>query len=284
MKFTAKEVKGNVNISHTPPIKEFFILLGGLVAIFLIIYVGMGFAVDVIAPRISVDFEKKLGGVFIRRLGDKDTTNEARDLEELFRGLVNRLPETGHEFSVQVVNSPRVNAFALPGGHVVVFRGLLDEVNSENELAFILGHELGHFIHRDHLRGLGRGLVLSVAVTFLFGSDNTLSQFITGTVSFAQMKFSQKQETAADLFALELINKHYGHTGGATDFFRRVIEKKEINKFRYFFSTHPDPDARVKAIEQEIRTNNYQIEETTAIDSLYVSSPGDSGAIQDSKH
>ena len=164
---------------------------------------------------------------------------------------------------------------------MVIFRGLLDEINSENELAYILGHELGHFIHRDHLRGLGRGLVLATAATFLFGSDNTLSQLVTGTVSFAQMKFSQKQEAAADLFALELINKHYGHTGGATDFFRRVIEKKEINKFRYFFSTHPDPDARVKAIEREIKVSDYSIEETVVLDSVYYSLPGDSGTNQE---
>ena len=46
-----------------------------------------------------------------------------------------------------------MNAVALPGGNIVVFAGLLKEIKSENELAMILGHELGHFAHRDHLRG-----------------------------------------------------------------------------------------------------------------------------------
>lgn len=283
MKYTAREIKENVNVSHVPPIREFFILLGGLILICSIIYAALGFAVDLIVPRISVDFEKKLGRIFVRRIANKDTTKETREVDKIFTGLVSHLPETGHEYSVQVVNSPHVNAFALPGGHVVVFKGLIDEIDSENELAFILGHELGHFAHRDHIRGLGRGLVLAVATTALFGNDNTLSNLVAGSLSMAEMKFSRKQESAADLFALRLINKHYGHAGGAVDFFKKIIRKKEINKFRYFFSTHPDPDARVKAIEKEIRVNNYKVGKTTALDSLYFSSPGDSGTIQDSK-
>jgi Zn-dependent protease with chaperone function len=67
------------------------------------------------------------------------------------------------QYKIHIIPDPRINAMALPGGNIVVFSALIKETGSENELAFVLAHELGHFANRDHLRGLGRRLLLLTA-------------------------------------------------------------------------------------------------------------------------
>ena len=89
--------------------------------------------------------------------------------------LVDRLAshwaEAPFEFRVEIDSSAAPNAMALPGGLIVVTQGLLDQVESENELAFVLGHELGHFRNRDHLRALGRGIMISLFLAVVTGND-----------------------------------------------------------------------------------------------------------------
>jgi Zn-dependent protease with chaperone function len=67
------------------------------------------------------------------------------------------------------VQSDAVNAMAVPGGKMVVFSGLLDSLSSTNGLMFVLAHEVGHFKNRDHLRLMGRGIVLSILAMLALG-------------------------------------------------------------------------------------------------------------------
>ncbi len=123
-----------------------------------------------------------------------------------------------YNFTIYLSDSDDVNAIALPGGRIVVFKGLLDQVESENELAMVLAHELGHFAHRDHMRGLGRGLGLAVATALLLGENNSASGLISKAVLTFQVKYSQSQESAADQFGVDLLTARYGHAGGAPAF------------------------------------------------------------------
>lgn len=149
----------------------------------------------------------------------------------------------------------------MPGGNIIVFSGLIDSVESENELAFVLAHELGHFTHKDHLRGLGRGLVLLMSSISLFGSDSFITGFIMNSLSNVEMKFSQRQERMADLWALDLLNRRYGHIGGAIDFFEKMAKKEKKGRFLYFFATHPYPQSRVRALKEQIQSKGYLVKE-----------------------
>ena len=74
-------------------------------------------------------------------------------------------PISNRPFHVYVTEVDDINAIALPGSNIIVFSGLLQNIQSENELVMVLGHELGHYAHKDHLRGLGRGLGISLVIT-----------------------------------------------------------------------------------------------------------------------
>ena len=269
MKYTPKELKGNVNISHTSPIKEFLVLLGGLLAIVLAIYILLGFAVNLIAPRLSPEIEQGIGIIFSNVYEQKEKSPADARLQELFDGLVNETSWKGMQFTVSLVPDPRVNAMALPGGRVVVFQGLIKEVESENELAFVLAHELGHFANRDHLRGLGRMLVFVAISATILGPDSSVTAFLMNSLQNVEMKFSQNQEQSADLYALDLLYKRYGQVAGARDFMERIGGKEKRGRFLYYFSTHPHPKERVNALEERIRSRGYRVEEKIPLPDVF---------------
>ena len=80
---------------------------------------------------------------------------------------------------------------ALPGGQIMVFSGLLKKVNLENELAMVLGHELGHYAHRDHLRGMGRGLGVTLGLAMLFGQDSAVAGIASDLFLGMEMRYSR---------------------------------------------------------------------------------------------
>ena len=260
MKYIPKEIQENVNISKVSPIKELVILLGSILGIVLFIYISLGFAIDIVAQKMPPNMEKQLGKIYVRNFGLKETrTPEEANLQELLDRLKARLPGEEKEFQIHLMKVKEANALALPGGHVIVTEGLIKKVDSENELAMILAHELGHFANRDHLKGIGRGLVLTVFSIAVLGKDNPASVFLKDMVARTEMKFSQRQEKQADEFGIHLLAKAYGHCAGAIDFFEKLQKEQKHGKLAHFFSTHPSPEDRVKNLNKIIKENNYMI-------------------------
>ena len=258
MQYTPKEIETNVNVSDVSSRKEFAVLLGGVVAIIVIAYLALGLAVDVIVPRLPAGVDHVLSGYFGRAFHDLAPTAADAYLRDLLRKLVQASPLKGTEYVVHLIPSSEANALALPGGHIVVLSGLLEQLESENELAFILAHELGHFAHRDHLRGLGRGLVIATLSTLILGGDSDVTNFLVSSVlNVMQMRFSQAQETQADLFGVEVLASAYGHIGGATDFFTKLAQAEARGRLTYFFATHPYPADRVAQLLAHVQAKNY---------------------------
>ena len=258
MKFTARQPGINVNVSPTHPLKEFAILAGGLLAIVVGVYLALGLAVDLIVPRLSMDLEKKLAGAFVGRLVEtEEVDTTTRSLQDLVDRLQDRCAPLPYIITVHVTKSDAVNAAALPGGHMVVFTGLLAEMTSENELAFVLAHELGHYANRDHLRGLGRALVLMTASTVLLGADNSVNSMIGQGMVLTELSFSRKQESQADEFALETLFCHYGHVADATSFFNKIPEDGDPGRFGHYFASHPENRRRISHLEDLAQERGY---------------------------
>ena len=258
MKFTPRRMETNVNVSKTHPLKEFAILAGGLLALVIGVYLALGLAVDLIVPRLSMDLEKKLAGAFVGRLAETEEVAEAtRTVQAMVDQLQERCAPLPYTITVHVQPAKAINAAALPGGHMVVFTGLLETMQSENELAFVLAHELGHFANRDHLRGLGRALVLLTASTVLLGADNSINGMIGQGMMLTELSFSRKQETRADEFALEALACRYGHVAGATDFFERIPEEHDPGRFGHYFASHPENQRRIDHLNKMTAERGY---------------------------
>lgn len=263
MKYIPKKIEGNVNVTFESPIKGFFELLLRILVIILVSYIILGIAVDLIVPRLSIDTEVKIGDLIWGKF-EKDTRSPVERDEQIQLVLdklvkYTDLPE--FDYKIYIQESKDVNALALPGGRILIFTGLLKQVKSENELAMILAHELGHFASRDHLRALGRGIVFVVLSTLALGSDNNISKVISNTVMNVETRFSQAQEQAADIYGLDLLNASYNNAAGAVDFYERIAVKEKIAKFLFFFTSHPYTKDRITMINKRIADKGYFIGE-----------------------
>lgn len=263
MKYTPKAPREGINVSDTHPLVEAGTLVVGLTAIFLVIALSLIFLIELALYFVPVEKEAEF---FEDWLPEDLITVAPHDVRlERTQLLVDRLAfhwgDAPYEFRVEIDDSDVANAMALPGGLIIVTQGLLDQVESENELAFVLGHELGHFRNRDHLRALGRGIVLSLFFSVATGSDP--SGLGIKVTDLALRGFSREQESEADEFGLALVYTHYGHVDEAWRLFERWDEGDEsFLDIVSYTSTHPDSGDRVEDLEAQARREGWPIEGT----------------------
>ena len=242
--------------------RQLIILLALFLSSIVAVIWGFGLLVDNFVYLIPVSIEQQLGKLILPRYEQQATDGPARvSLDRLLARLEHNLAveqKKDRNYQVLYIPKPTVNALAIPGDTIVLYQGLIEIAESENELMMVLGHELGHFAHRDHLRSLGNRILLPVAIALIIGDTGRLDSLIGGAISnLSRSHYSQSQEKQADEFGLTLLNKTYGYVAGATDFFNRIAKKQPADIA--FLSTHPAPLERVKNLEKLIEERKYEI-------------------------
>lgn len=252
MEYQPRTPKQNHNVAAVHPLKDFAVLLAGVSGIVVAIYFILGLMVDVVVDWLPDDIDDDMA--FSHHLDTELSNNtEVQD-------WVNTLSLcAGIQSAVQVsvTDSDVVNAMALPGKQIIVFSGLLDAVSSDVGLAFVLAHELAHFKHKDHLRGLGRGVVLGGLSALLFGSNANLTEVLMPASQFGEARYSQSRERAADAAALRTVHCYFGHTQGVTELFEYYQQHQQGLWGSHYFSSHPDPQARIQELQALAQSLNY---------------------------
>jgi len=267
MEYKPSLPQDNHNITHDHPLKEFILLLAGVLGLVFITYIVLGFFVDFAVEHISPELENELfsqAPVYLLSPSESSTDPRQQELQELTDDLKScvgiNVPITVH-----IQESEMANAVALPGGHIVVFSGLLDKLESENGIAFVMGHELGHFANRDHLRGMGRGIVLTVLAVTMTGGKSSLSQLLTPSIQLSQANYSQEREALADKIGMQVLHCRYGHVGGATEFFENMSESENAGFISHYFASHPEMRNRILALTQQALSNGWKLENTVPL-------------------
>lgn len=239
--------------------------MAGVLAFVAAGYWALGLFVDFSIDYLSAEQEAKLlSKVDINwDFGKESMPEEQAKLQGLVDSLAPCL-SLPYPMTVSLVKSDVVNAMAVPGGRWVVFSGLLDAVSSTNGLMFILAHELGHFKNRDHLRLMGRGIVLSILAILAFGGDSGFSDILASTINLRTAKYSQSRESQADQTALHALQCHFGHVGGATELFERLQAQESTFNFEllHYFSSHPELQERIDNLHRLSQELGYPAKET----------------------
>jgi len=260
MDYSNPDIPEGINYSKTHPLKEFVILTGGIFGTLLIVVLVLGFFADHFAQYIPYSVEKDFR-ILVPEKDDGPPTLKAY-LDALSERIVatQTLPE-GMDITVHYVDSDVVNAYATLGGHVVLFRGLLEKLEHENALVMVMAHEIAHVEHRHVIRSLGSGLVVGLALSMISSSlgDTVVSSMINQTGTMGALKFSRSHEEEADSTALEVLQRLYGHAGGAEELFMAIKAEEKNNYVPEFFSTHPNTDGRIARIK-ELRERRAQHE------------------------
>lgn len=252
----------SMNRNPPPSNRQLLILLGLFVGFIVGVIWLLNLLLNGLIGLIPPSVERQLGAVVVPVFEQQAKPSPAQDtLNQMLARLEAQLPlEQGQKRDYRVLYVPNatVNAIALPGDAIVIYAGLVQQAKSENELMMVLAHELGHFAHRDHLRGLGRTLVVQIVFAMFFGDAGALqSAAASGIEGITRSQFSQSQEREADEYGLTLLQKTYGHVAGATDFFTRMSQQKGADIA--FLSTHPAPGQRVKELDRLIKERNYPL-------------------------
>ena len=138
--------------------------------------------------------------------GDVPTPAQALFLREIVDTLSASLPEQPYKFQIIVMDTPEVNAFAAPGGSIVVFRGLLEKVQTAEELAGILAHEMQHILHRHSTRMLLEHVSLGLLLGVIMGDANSAMKIgKEGAGLLGALHYGRQFEEQADAEGMRLI-------------------------------------------------------------------------------
>ncbi len=187
-------------------------------------------------------------------------------LTEYVRGIGERLAAVSDRplpYEFVVLNSSVPNAWALPGGKIAINRGLLTEINSEAELAAVLGHEIVHAAARHSARQMERGMLLQVAVvgTAIMTSDSDYANLAMGGANIGAQLISQSYgrsaELESDLYGMQYMSRAGYDPQGAVvlqQTFVRLSEGRSTDWLSGLFSSHPPSRERVQANIQTAST------------------------------
>lgn len=179
----------------------------------LAVFVGVS-APGWIAPVVPQSFEDNLGDAMVGDFGGRFCATP--EGSAALKALTTRIDPDANARSIEVANIPMVNAVALPGRRIVIFDGLLQQAKSPDEVAGVLGHELGHVEHRDTMAALLRQLGLSV---ILGGMNGTAGSNINALLS---LSYGREAEHEADLTAIAKMRASNISPLPTADFFRRM--------------------------------------------------------------
>lgn len=259
MKYIPKIPDGDVNIPKENILKTFLFISITFFIIIYIIYFMLGVWVDIIAEKIPWEYEKKLGYIQFQKSDGKKRNEKQEKLQKILDGLIKYSDLKDKKFTVRIYETEEKNALALPGGDIVVFSGLLKITgNDEKKIAAVLAHELGHYAHRDHLRAIGRILVLHFISRILFNSENLFGKLYASSLNNIQLKYSRDQEKKADLYAVDLLYKKYKKPEAMVDVLNKMGQYEKIPKYFFFFSTHPSFEDRIKTIKKYMDKKGYK--------------------------
>jgi predicted Zn-dependent protease len=162
-------------------------------------------------------------------------------------------------FTIKVLDSEEVNAFALPGGFFFVNSGLILKADSESELAGVMAHEIAHVAARHGTRQATRGEIINLAsipLIFMGGwTGYAIRQGAGLAIPLGFLNFSRGFEREADYLGLQYLYKTGYDPTSFVDFFEKIqsMEKKKPGTVSKVFSTHPLTDDRIKSAQEEIQ-------------------------------
>ena len=163
-------------------------------------------------------------------------------------------------FTIKVLDTEEVNAFALPGGFFFVNSGLILKADTEAELAGVMAHEIAHVAARHGTRQATRGDIAQIAtipLIFMGGwTGYAIRQGMGLAIPMGFLTFSRAMESEADYLGLQYMYKAGYDPTSFVDFFEKIqtLEKKKPGSVAKVFSTHPMTDDRIKKSQEEIQT------------------------------
>ncbi len=222
-------------------------VLGVLVLLYLLFVPWLS---EKLASRVSVKTEEQLGESVYGAMGLSAREDSAHSLllNEFFAAM--EVP-SAYRIKITVINENVVNAFALPGGRIVVYSALLKQIKSYPELAALLSHEFTHVNNKHATKSIFRQLGSKVFLGLLFGRFGSVTNvLIDHADNLKSLRYSRKLEKEADMEGLGLLMQRKIDPRGFADLFHHMKAAAPANSLPEILESHPDIDKRVAYIKK----------------------------------
>ena len=224
-----------------------------LVAVFLAVWFGLSH-IDYVKRfhlvGLSKKTEKKIGELIMDGVKkdnrEIETDSAVAVLDQVKERLCKENGIDSDDIHLHLIHSNIVNAFALPGNHIVIYTGLVKECDSASELCGVISHEMGHLVlnhvMKRVLNEVGIGVLATIATN---GNSAAVAQIIKTLSSTA---FERKQESEADAQGVKFLEKARINPRGFSDFMLKMANKSGMPRQLVWLSTHPDSKERAETI------------------------------------
>ena len=229
------------------------------------IFASLALAVTVTACGVSQQQEIQMGQDYSQQINAQlpivSDPEVNRYINVLGDQIANRTSRADLPWRFYVVDSREVNAFAVPGGYIYVNRGLIERTTTMDELAGVLGHEIGHVVRRHSIeqmekaQGANVGVTLACILTSICNSQVAQAGInIAGGAVFA--RFSRQDELEADQEAIANTTKAGINPQGIVTMFQKLMSERRSrpSAVEGWFSTHPLEEDRIAATQATINT------------------------------
>ena len=243
--------KEGINTTQTHPLKELLLLTSSLIVFVVVGVLVLGLLADKFAQYIPFETEVEWSATLVPKRNEQNG-----DVQAYLQALANDLAKAqnlpkGMRVTIHYIDDETVNAMATLGGHVIMFRGLLEKLNSENTVAMVLAHEIAHIHHRHPIQALSRGAIISIALAAIGITAGDTGSILSNTGLLTALTFNRHQEQVSDFTALQSLENYYGHINGAIDLFTVLMAEKSASAPHItFLSTHPLDETRIQNIRK----------------------------------
>jgi predicted Zn-dependent protease len=231
-------------------------LIGAMAVVILFFTVGAQSLSGAIARLIPVETEAAFGkAVFQQTLSQAPVNDDSacvavlKTCASVVESFSNGKP---YQFHIVIVKDSIKNAFALPGGYIVVYRGILDLMETQDEFFGLLGHESGHVYLQHGFKRIVRSSLVALTFAMLFGDAGGLSAILLDhSRALLNLAYDRNEETAADDFGFEALSGAGAGTYGMVTLFEKLNQSHNESTLPVFLSTHPEAKARVVELKKK---------------------------------
>lgn len=242
-----------------------FCLLGLIVLAYFYILPIVAEKSVVLLPE---SFDNEMGDIFMDAfLHENDIDSAKTKYLEQFASELDL--KNGKELRFAVVKSKEVNAYALPNGQIVVFSGILKNMESADQLAALLGHEASHINHRHSTKILSRNLAGYMVISLLFSDVNGIMAVLAdNALQLHSLSYSRRYEQEADEQGLKTLMDNNLNPNGMVKLFEQ-LEKESTFSIPKILSSHPLTNERKENMQKIISQTTYQIKTNDKLDTIF---------------
>lgn len=252
-------------------VKYILILTSLIIGLIVLAYFFLlPFLVNKAVEHFPQEYEYKFGKAMFNQV------QQSEKIDAYKTTLLNQLFDSLHfagtnKVELLCVKKKEVNAYALPGGFIVVYDEIINKMQTSHELAGLLAHEYAHIKLKHTLKNAFNTVGFSLLVQIIFGGfdDSLLTMIGTQTEQLRELQYSRSLEKDADENGFTLMQKKQLDPNGMINLFERLNAESNV-KIPSILSTHPLPEERINFIQKLIQENKYQVKNNNGLEVIFV--------------